>query len=358
MSKIGNFFKELALLPFVNAALTIAGVLAGYLGSHYDKRISDSMMSLVFVPGTSFDLAVTMFWLVLLVFFACLTGTAWAQKQSEDALNGEFKESLRALFTMPAKGFLQRYQNISLTSTNFIWSLPSTLPPAQLEQAIRIQLVSICNVVKEYDGPGSTATYGCNVMLFVPVGSGFFAANQAPLQARLKCIEAGVAITNLAGVLDLQLKLSISSSSSSAPDPTLTPLALPIPHATLNSAGQTQYDQVVPGAPYAFASERELVFANQQQLIDEVATNRGFSTTVLRELEALLGPQSAHVQSLICIPLFAAPQTGATSPPQPIGVLNIHKSETDAHAASKFEYLSPLLTPLVQNLGNLVEQVQ
>lgn len=357
MGKVKNFLKELALLPFINAALTITGVLTGYLGSHYDKRISEAT-SLVFVKDTSFDLAVTMFWLVLLAFFACLTGTAWAQKESENELNGEFKESLRTLFTMPAKGFLQRYKIISLTSTNFIWSLPLTLPAAQLEQAIRIQLSSICNVVKEYDGPGSTATYCCNVMIYLDAGSPTFTSNQVALQHRLRCIEAGVAITNLAGVLDLQLALSISSASSLAPDANLTPLALPVPHLILNSAGQTQYDRLLPGAPYAFASGCELVFPNQQQLIDDVATNRGFSTTVLHELEDVLGPQSAHVQSLICIPLVPAPQMGATSPPQAIGVLNIHKSEIDAHAASKFEYLSPLLAPLVQNLGNLVEQVR
>ncbi|QKY12151.1 hypothetical protein [Janthinobacterium lividum] len=357
MGKVRNFFKELALLPVVNAALTIAGVLAGYLGSHYDKRISEAIYPF-FVSRTSFDLAVTIFWVVLLIFGACLTGTAWAQKVSDEELNGEFKDSLRVLFTMPAKGFLQRYQKISLASTNFIWALPSTLPSAHLEQAIRMQLFSICNVVKEYDGASSAATYGCNVMIFVAGGSPNFATNQVALQQRLKCIEAGVAITNLAGVLDLQVALSISSVSSSAPDPNLSPLALPVPHLTTNAAGQTDYSQVVPGAPYAFASGRELVFSNQQQLIDEVATNRSFSTTVLQGLEDILGPQSAHVQSLICIPLFPSPQPGATSPPQPIGVLNIHKSDADALAAAKFQYLSPLLTPLVQNLGNLVEQVQ
>ena len=356
MNRVRDFFRELFLLPVIGGLTTVFGVLSGYLGSHYDHRIGAATYP-AFLPGAgAMDVAVTVFWGVVFLFAACFTATAWAQKVSDDTVNGEFKESLRALFTMPAKGFLQRYQKISLASTNFIWALPPSLPLPKLEHAIRVQLGSICNVVKEYDGAGGTASYGCNVMLYVAAGTPKFLADAVALQKRLRCIETGVAVTNLAGVLDLKLDLSISSTTNFNPDSHLKPLALPIPHVAPSPAGGKQdFSKVVPGAPHAFVSGKELVFGNQKELIDEVDRNRGFSSTVLAELTDILGAQAAHVQSLICIPLFAAPQ--GTTPPAPIGVLNIHRSVTDPHAAAKFEYLSPLLTQLVQNLGNLIEQL-
>ncbi|MEO7494933.1 MAG: hypothetical protein ABIT83_12625 [Massilia sp.] len=283
----------------------------------------------------------------------------WVQNLSNAETNGEFKASLRALFSMPGRGFLQRYQEISLASVNFMWSLPQSLPLAQLEHAIRVRLECICQVVREYDREGSGVGYGGNVMLYVDTTGSRFASAVvlAALQERTVCIETGVAITNLAGVLDLQLPLSIRSTGSFSPDTNLTAMALPIPRRPPNeSATRRNVDNVIPGAPYAFVSEQALVFCNQHELVNKVASNRLFSSVVLHQLSEVVAAQAAHVQALICIPLYGAarPEAGHRAP---IGIVNIHRNQPDPHATAKFEYLAPLLVPLAQSLGNLVEQL-
>ena len=233
--------------------------------------------------------------------------------------------------------------------------LPTPLPVPQLEKLIRLQLDFICNVVKAYDSEGSAVGFGCNVMRYVDAAGPGFAAQQASLQARTKCIETGVAISNLAGVLDLQLPLSIHSTSSSQPDANLVALALPVPRNLAN--GTVDITKVLPGAPYAFAARKELVFGNLAELIDEAERNRGFSSTVVNELKEVFRAQQNSIQALICIPLYPPPVQPSVAGMAPIGVLNIHRNTHDQHTSGKFEHLSPLLAPLVENLGNLVARL-
>lgn len=185
-------------------------------------------------------------------------------------------------------------------------------------------------------------------MLFLGSTTPKFLSKLPILQANIKCIETGVALQNLAGVLELQLPLSVSSDTERQADHRLAALALPLPVSQPGPLDELRY---IPGAPLAFASGNSRVYRNQTDLIGQVDNNRRFSSTVLNDLASTLQGQSNSVQGLICIPLF---DYFSPNSPIAIGVLNIHKSQSDEQIEEKFSNLGPLLAPMVLNLERLV----
>ena len=289
-----------------------------------------------------------------IIFWPLAFFSAWgiyksltAQSETIMKVNDEFRAAFDRLFTMPSKGFLQVYMEAALASSKVTNAVPSSVSVDKLEEVIRNQLDNICKVVKRYDNEGLEFVYGCNVMLYYGSSTPEFLTKFSEIDSTIKCIERGVAIQNLAGVLQLKLPLSVRSDTSRLPDTKLVPLALPV------AATGGTFDELdfIPGAPLTFASRAARVYQNQEELIGLLDSNRRFSSRVLDDLVSTLGIQNDSVQGLICIPLY---DYFAPSPLFPIGVLNFHKNRSDEFISKKFSILEPLLAPLVQNLEKLL----
>jgi hypothetical protein len=348
--KVRRVFLGIFLHPLFGGAATVFGVIAGYVGSHYDAKIFEATYP-IFFPSTTFSWEASAFWLFTLLFGMSFTGTFWAQSLTSKKTNDELQEALRELVTVPPRGFIQSYKTYCVSAIQFATQLDmATLNRSKIEEAIRFELDILVKTVADYDASGVDTVYGANIMLFYDAQQPFFGTIRSQLESRIKCIEAAVDIANLTGVLDLALELSVRSDTNCNKDGKLTPLALPIPKPPAGVALQTVKD-LVPGAPFSFATTSENVYADQQELLDEINGNHHFTVKVADELKLILRAQAKEVQSLICIPLYAPLES---APSQPIAVLNIHKNRSDRQAPGKFLLLGPLLAPMTLLLGNLV----
>lgn len=344
-----RFFIKLFLLPFFGGLTTVFGIIAGYIGSLYVNEIKDSLFSL-YHPAwfgweqVAFDGRSTLFWACCVISGLSFSGTFWAQARTGNETNDAIKNSLNRLMTLPPEDFLLNYSDFLILSNSVERDLPSPMTLAQWEQAVRVQLSSICNVCSNFDSNGRRTRFAANVMLFVQAGGTYFSSTQATLQAETRCLETGVSIANIRGVLRLQLNLSATDVSNN-PDTNLSAMCLPVPVDVGNSL------IYIPGAPLAFAQGQTQVYRNQADLIGLVERNRQFSLTVLEELRRVLVAQNDSVKCLMCIPLFSDQSQG---PGTVIGVLNIHKSTDDEFIQDKMQNLEPLLAPLVRNLEVLL----
>lgn len=342
---IEKLITRLFLHPFFGFLTSVVGIIAGWLGSHFDKEISRAEFGLT-LKLSEVDWNVLAFWAATLCFGIFFSGTFWAQSASAAKSNADLHEAIDKLRTVPPKGFLKFYQDLAVLSMNIRWNLPSTTTAAQIEHAIRLQLDFMAKMVEKFDDHGGNVFYGANVMTYVPVGSAQFTANQSSYAAHIKCIESGVPVTALNGVLDLQTKLSVTNVPGQSPDPNLSSLCLP-----LTNQGLADPAWLIAGAPLAYATEDVLVYESQEELFTHVNASPNFTPKVKNELKAILNNQADYVQALICIPLYDKAQTTV------IGVLNIHKNIADKFIAEKIALLIPLLDPMVKNLGNLVDEL-
>ncbi len=356
-ARIAAFVHRLALKPFFGGINTALGIVVGYFGSHFDKEIYYATGRLyippawtggkVWIPG-ELSYVPIFFWTLTALTIFCFVAALSAQGAASAEVNNEFRAAFKKLLTMPNRGFLNDYKDAALISSRLAMDIPPSgilLPGLQL--TIRAQLEAICRVVKRYDNEKQENSYGCNVMLYFGAGTPKFLSQLPTLTANIKCIENAAALENLAGVLELQLPLSVCSETGRHPDSRLTALALPLPV----TSGAIDDLDFIPGAPLAFASRNARVYRNQTDLIEKLDKNRRFSSKVLKDLVETLDNQSDSVQGLICIPIF---DYYARNPLIPIGVLNIHKNESDEHIEEKFSNLGPLLAPMIQNLEKLL----
>ena len=196
--------------------------------------------------------------------------------------------------------------------------------------------------------------YGANVMLFLEASSNAFTVDKPNLQARTKCIEQHVDISLLLGVLDLRLELSVRSDTNTAKDTKLTDLSLPVP-MPLPGQSLEMHPGLVPGAPFAFALKKEMIYGNQEEIFKVIDDSVSFTGHIKNELRTILGVQAKDIQTLICIPIF--PPGPLTPIPAPIGVLNIHKNKKDENAIGKYSELLPLLGVMMRSLGNFVAEL-
>lgn len=353
---------NLFLLPIFGGVATICGVFAGYLGSHYDDIVFKSFYPF-FLSRQPISWEATSFYLMTWIFGISFTGTYWAQAVTNKQSNKEFQAALERLVTVPPRGFLENYRILSIVffdfSTNFLAAVATAslsgtvVATTQIEDAIRTQLECILKVVTAYDSSsGGDTVYAANIMFYIAVINPAFAAQKAGLSARIKCIEHGVDIGNLSGVLDLQLTLSVRSDTGTLVDDKLTALALPVPQP-LPGQRLSDHNALIPGAPFAFATKQAMMYGEQQELFDKIRDNNYLTANVKNELQTILQAQAGHVQTLICIPLFPS---GAPSS-EPVAILNIHKNKPDDRAVAKYGELLPLLGAMTRGLGNLVMEL-
>lgn len=362
---IGDFFEKMFLWPFFGGITTVFGVIAGFLGAHYEKEIAFAFLPF-FIEGYVFSQGATIFWLTALAFGACFTGTFWAQARSTarastkmmqatenidgktDALAaraGELKNLVRQLYTLPPVGFLEAYRQIIISSeTAYEEARSQALNPETLAFVIRTQLLWVLKLIQEFDEDGKTAQYGVNIMLYRNSSCLSPAALKA-LDDRIRFVEKGVSVNKLDGVLDLICEFSVSSESGSAVDPNLSPFALPIPVLNEEERKARMKNGVLPGAPDAFTSLAECVIETPE-IWTALAGTDHFSPPLRRELSSLFSGASTWMQSFISIPLYERDWSNDAEKSTPIAVLNIHRNLPYKLGAEKYQLLSPLLLPV------------
>lgn len=361
--------ERIFLWPLLGGVTSIAGVLAGYLGSLYVDEVKQALIPW-FLPNGSFAAGASLFWLSTVIFGMCFTGTFWAQsRSSRRATDGLYAATnavafktdslatkadtldqlIRQLHTLPPQGFLEIYREAVGLADEAFYSVWGSHPTREeLAIALRTQLVCVLRLATNFDEDGDKAKYGCNLMLFKPI-DGLHEQELRKIQERLKFAEKGVSVKNLAGVLDLMPELSISSASGADPDPTLVPFALPIPQLTVTEKSDRSKNGVLPGAPDAFVAEEEVVIESFEDLLNRTP-NEYFTSSVRAELRMFFEQKAGSVQSFVSVPLYSR----TTSRADPIGVLNIHRNLPNKLAAEKFELFSPLLVPILLSIGRLL----
>ena len=389
---------RLLLNPWFAGCTTMFGVLAGYLGAHFDKEITEAH-TLLFWPGATFSPGATAFWLATFLFGACFAGTlreqAKAAERTSAALGastgrietqtgtiavaaadlgrhvhdiegrtqalvgvaGQIDQKTAALqvqtanlerlvqrlHTLPPLGFLREYENSGRLLVEMTASVGPDAPVAELEALVRIQLVCILKIVTVFDDGGAEARYGCNVMRYLDAST-LEPAELSALQARMRFAEAGVQLSGLAGVLDVQPALSVSSDSDGRPDPQLVPMSLPVP--LLAPGVEPDEGPVLPGAPETFLSGEATVFEATSDLA-RLSQDGRFSRFVIDQLRAFFDAPRSTIRSFACFPIHAP----GTSLGSPIAVLNIHRDRENPSAAERIALLNPLLTPLCAGIG-------
>jgi hypothetical protein len=366
--------EKIFLWPLIGGATTIFGVLAGFLGAHYDKEIPQSLMLWcpVLFPDNQFAVGPTIFWFCTLLAGCLFTGTFWAQASSSSrATAGLYSATTKVLintdslskkatvldglvqrlYTLPPVGFLELYSRTMefafASSRGAAESASSSMEVLAL--SIRTQLAFVLGLAASFDLDGREARYGCNLMLF-RLTSKLNSQELADIQNRLLFAEKGVAVGMLPGVLDVIPELSASSDSEGKPDPKLTVFALPIPSIPANEKMNRSMNGVLPGAPDALVAGTGVVIENMDKLKELTETNL-FTDFVRKQLATYIA-ENKFIQSFFAIPLYG-PSVG-NSKGEPIGILNVHRDRTNPLAADKFQLFYPLLVPLALLIGDLL----
>lgn len=374
IEKLKNALEKMFLWPPFGGITTVSGLVAGYLGAHFDKEIASSFFVPWFLDGHIFIAGPTLFWILAILFGTFFTGTFWSQARSSARLSEkmvlttaqidsktdslteramELNDRVRKLHTLPPVGFLENYREI-ITSSEAAYETVragnSVSDADALALAIRTQLLMILNIVKAFDADGAKAKYGVNIMLYYESKS-LNASESAALGKRILFIEKGVSINNLAGVLDMICELSVSSISSYEPDNSLSPFALPIPVLDEVERRARLENGVLPGAPDAFTSRSESVIETLSDWTDRASVDH-YSATLRSQLLNYFKDKN-WMQSFVSVPIFE-PENHDAATNTPIAVLNIHRNLENKLAAEKYELLSPLLVPVTLPIGRLL----
>ncbi len=368
MKTILGLAERLFLWPLFGGITTIVGVVAGYLGSHFDKEVRAALLPW-FWPGIVFSPEASLVWVSVWVFGACFTGTFWAQARSSKRATDSLHEAtglvanktdsltakadaldglVRQLHTLPPKGFLVKYREAIRLSNEAFFVVDAGSTVDEIAAAIRTQLICVLKLASGYDVDGEKANYGCNLMIFRDAKS-LSAEDVDAIDKRMKFVDPGVTVRKLAGALDLLLPLSVSSSSRSLPaDPALIAFALPVPAISQDESGDSINNTLLPGAPLAFIEKTEAVIESPE---DWLSRSGSFSSKVQTELKQFFNERREVLQSFASIPLYAWTNPNKDSP---IGILNIHRNLPNTLLAEKLELFAPLLVPITLLMGQLL----
>jgi len=383
------------LNPWFAGGTTIAGVVAGWLGAHFDEDIAHAHFPLGW-PGNTFSIGATIFWLVTGLFAVCYASTLKEQARVADrtsealdavahtatemsshvgdiegkthtlvSVAGEIDHKtvalqsqtanlerlVQRLHTLPPIGFLQEYAASGRLLVEMTHRADPTLDPEALESLLRAQLVCVLKIVTVFDEGGANARYGCNLLLHRnPAALG--PTERVELQARLRrFVEAGVEVSGLAGVLEARPALSVSSDSNAQPDPRLAPMALPVPHLDANV--DPLEGPVLPGAPYTFLSGEASAFEVATDL-ERLSEDGRFTRFLVDRLRAFFAAPDSAIRSFACFPIYAPGIQEA----RPIAVLSVHRDTENPSAAERLALLNPMMVPLCAGLGMVLQTLQ
>lgn len=356
----GEFYNRLEhifLWPLFGAITTALGVIAGYLGAHFDKTIWVSRYPFCW-PGTEFSLGASIFWLATSAFGVSFMGTFWAQARSSKNATDELKEAttsvgretallgglVRRLHTLPPRGYLEQYREAVTLSEQAYHSLGASPSEEELAAVIRTQLICALRLAAAFDEDGKQAKYGCNIMLFRP-SKDIPDEEVEAVEKSLLFTENHVSIRKLPGALEVITNLSVCTDSEFGPDPSLKAFYLPVPYPPSVPGAQRHVD-VLPGAPDTFVNGAECIIESPDDL-ERRASPHHFTAHVREQLHDYLS-ESSHIQSFFSLPLYNS------SEGQRVGVLNLHRDRPNPLSAEKFLLLFPLLTPIINTIQRLV----
>lgn len=369
--KVADHLETIFLFPLFGGITTTFGVLAGYLGAHYDKEIVKDIAP-AFWPGWQYASGPSFFWLFTILFGVSFSGTFWAQARNTGRVTDKMQSVadsihtktdllrtssdeldflVRQLHTLPPIGFLESYRQAILESaSSYFFAVDKGLSEKEgLAMSIRVQLMLIMRLAMAFHSDGQSAIYGCNIMLFVPSDTLNNKREAESIQKILKFIDRGVSVERLDGVLALIPILSVSSGSDKGPDTNLRPFALPIPKLTENERNNPYKNGVLPGAPDAFVSGIDAVIETKDDWLEKTSSI-WFSMGVQREMQTFFDQSKTWIQSFVSIPLYI----DEASEDQPFAVLNIHRNLPNNSAAEKMELFSPMLVPIERLLCRLL----
>jgi hypothetical protein len=257
---------------------------------------------------------------------------------------------------------------------------PRLLPPTDgmldfVDEAIREVLWSILQFVRAYDqtvrpGAATDATYSANVMLHYQIASTSVEARRA-LEAELRCIEDGVSIDRLAGVLALHPEWSAIADSDDREQPikdSMVPgLVLPVPEWRVADA-----TTALPGAPRAWQLGGDFLhYGDVRQLKEHVLNDHCATSTVADAIDAhFRSPAVKHIKSFLSTALVAPEDVSehgsVIGARPPIGVVNINCSTSDLLREERLVgvavapnrhvlVIAPFLRALLYPLAGLIE---
>lgn len=340
--------------PFFGGVTSALGVLAGFLGSVYEKHIEDAGYHLWQSRQSS------EFWLSVIAFGVCFSGTMWAQ--SRDTRRGRremmsetdrLKAMVSRLHSLPPAGYLATFEtSLRTAGSASVVALRVDVDKTQTEQAIRIVLAAIMALARQFHQQPD-ARYSVNVMLFRTVPANISADDLAAIESRMMFWDKTANLARFRGYLDLLVALSVSSDDEDKADEKLLPLALPVPHTTTSDSRTLERSSVLPGAPWTFVTGDASGFAS----IDEVAARAekgDFAPSLVEAVrEHFKAAKGRGNSGMVSLPLPAYSIDPARREEQ-IGVLNIHRNMDGFMGEGQLELFAPLAAPFCALLSRLI----
>ena len=127
IKKIENFFIAVFLFPLFGGFTTVAGIIAGYVGSLWAADIANSFLHIYYptawftsnpIDGRVFDAKSTLFWIIAIIEGLSFTGNFWAQSRSSNDTKIKIHKSLDNLLTLTPRDILIKYIDFLVLSNS------------------------------------------------------------------------------------------------------------------------------------------------------------------------------------------------------------------------------------------------
>lgn len=352
--------------PLFAVGVTLAIAITGALASIFSTEIRTFQL---WLPGRTFSLGATCFWLLFLLTGFLFGLERWASSEARSREQSRLEESserlLNAIRTMPPRTFLDEFGGIYRRCEQATYSaLQASTEPPDLQDvlyAIHAVLLGFAELASAFEVEPTEVPYAANVMLFLSAAD-LTDEQKDAVDTRLRFCEPETSVRRLQGVLDLRCDLSARTGSTDpehATDDTLQPFALAVPHAHQHivQTDQGERSRVLPGGARAWVGRRLEMYTEADDLLGWCEKTGAFGETVMQEIrDYFVGEGLPQVGS------FLSSHLALTDDELPIGVVNIHREtpgilKNQKEAADLFinasRPLQLLLTRLLQKLKEL-----
>ncbi|HEX7051971.1 MAG TPA: hypothetical protein VF188_17315 [Longimicrobiales bacterium] len=357
------------------AVVTVLIAVVGVAGSVFTEEIGSAFpfvwpwldlkrdFPFVDLPVDGFSAAALVFWIFLILTGLVFGVRQWAidlaRKESQARADAAVQRLEHLIRTVPSADFLTQFWDIYCmcdATMQGTFSVDAGADAETLRTAIRKVLRGLALLAWEYDGrPDPTeVTYAANIMVYRPKEE--ISEDEWPSLRKRMLFDPVLDTEDLRGVLDLRwsdLSTTAFDEEASA-DTGLSALALPLlerAHVSLPPEYRLRW-RILPGAPIAFHLRQASHFVNAADLLTWCEENGMFTREVKMRLAEYFRPDAAPmVGSFISLPLL-----GTDPEAEPIGVLNIHRSDRGLlkEVESAAEHFVPIVRPLQLMLWKLL----
>ncbi len=355
LSRLERFF----LAWWTGAITAVVTILAGAASSFYSDEIQYTFLT-IWVPGRTFAVKSSVFWLLVVIAGLMLGGSQWARAQAAararrqvDAQVLRLESAVHRIESLPPESFLGSHQEALRHAAKS--TLIAMLSPGgtvdDFDVAIRNVLATIIELAGSYDSRADNVVYAANIMVYRPDGR----LDASDSHIKLLPVEQGH--PDYVGALELIPSLSTTSTSpTSEGDPSVASLVLPIPKNVEPTKDRELRDRypVLPGAPWAFVYREYVGFPTITEL-DGWLTQRSSAATADTEAVRAYFRDGAgrNIRSFASMPLNPVTMSEKELP---VGVLNLHSDHEGLLATEGGARFAPLLEPFRMLLSILVVQ--